>query len=122
MGARRAVGGRLRVAGVLDVVSLGAVGLGDKAGAITVVMKGTRFEPVELTIPAGQQATLAVTNDDLGVHTFIIEALGIDEVIIGGSEKLITIPAASPGSFAYVCEIFGHEAMTGTLVVQAAAQ
>ncbi len=56
------------------------------------------------------------------LHTFIVEELGINEVIIGGSEKLIAITASSPGSFAYVCEIFGHEDMRGTLVVEAVAQ
>ncbi len=108
--------------GVLHVTSIESVSADAKAGAITVLMKDTQFDPDELTVQAGQPATLVVKNDDLVVHTFIVEELGINEVIIGGSEKLITIPAASPGSFAFVCEIFGHEAMTGTLVVQTAAQ
>ncbi len=85
-------------------------------------MKDTQFHPTEVAVQAGHPATLVVKNDDLVVHTFIVEELGINEVIIGGSEKLIAISASSPGSFAYVCEIYGHEDMKGTLVVQAAAR
>ncbi|MCI0816132.1 MAG: cupredoxin domain-containing protein, partial [Chloroflexi bacterium] len=72
------------------------------------------------TVQAGQAVTLIVKNDDLSVHTFTVHELGINEVVIGGSEKLIAIAAADPGNYEIVCEIPGHEAMTGTLVVEAA--
>ena len=122
VGATAAVVVLLLLSGVLHVTSLESVSADAKAGAIVVVMKDTRFDPDELTVQAGQPATLVVKNDDLVVHTFVVEALGINEVIIGGSEKLIAIAASSPGRFAYVCEIFGHDDMRGTLVVAAAAE
>ena len=122
VGATAVVVVLLLLSGVLHIVSLETVGAQEKAGAIAVGMKDTQFHPTEVAVQAGQPATLVVKNDDLVVHTFIVEELGINEVIIAGSEKLIAITATSPGSFAYVCEIFGHEAMKGTLVVQAAAQ
>ena len=122
VGATAVVVVLLLLSGVLHIVSLETVGAQEKAGAIAVGMKDTQFHPTEVAVQAGQPATLVVKNGDLVVHTFIVEELGINEVIIAGSEKLIAIAASSPGSFAYVCEIFGHEAMKGTLVVQAAAQ
>ncbi len=122
VGATAVVVVLLLLSGVLHVRSIESVSADAKAGAIAVVMKDTQFDPDELTVQAGQPAKLVVKNDDLVVHTFVVEELGIDEVIIGGSEKLIAIAASSPGSFAYVCEIFGHEAMKGTMVVQSAAQ
>lgn len=112
----------LLLSGALHVVSLETVGAEERAGAIAVGMKDTQFHPTEVTVRAGQPATLVVKNSDLVVHTFTVEELGINEIIIGGSEKLIAIAASSPGSFAYACEIFGHDDMKGTLVVQAAAQ
>ena len=121
-GATAVVAVLLLLSGVLHVVSLETVGEEQRPGAIAVEMKDTQFHPLEVTVRAGQPATLVVKNDDLVVHTFTVEELGINEVIIGGSEKLIVIAASSPGSFAYACEIFGHEDMKGTLVVQAAAQ
>ena len=73
--------------------------------------------------PAGVwSATLIVKNHDLGVHTFTVDDLGINEAIIGGSEQLISIAASSPGSYGFVCQIPGHEEMKGTLVVLASAQ
>ncbi len=121
VGATMVVVVLLLLSGVLHVASIESVSADAKAGAIAVVMKDTQFDPDELTVQAGQPATLVVKNDDLVVHTFVVEELGINEVIIGGSEKLIAIAASSPGSFAFVCEIFGHDDMRGTLVVQAAA-
>ena len=122
VGATAVVAVLLLLSGVLHVVSLETVGEEEKAGAIAVGMKDTQFHPTEVMVQVGQPATLVVKNDDVMVHTFTVPELGINEVIIAGSEKLIAIAAANPGSFAYVCEIFGHEAMKGTLVVQAAAQ
>ena len=122
LGATTVVVVLLLLSGALHIASLETVGADDKAGAIAVGMKDTRFHPTEVVVQAGQPAMLVVKNDDLVVHTFVVEELGISEVIIGGSEKLIAIAASSPGSFAYVCEIFGHEEMEGTIVVQAAPQ
>ena len=110
------------LSGVLHVTSIETVSVDAKAGAIAVGMKDTQFVPTQLTVQAGQPVTLVVKNDDLGVHTFTVRELGINEVVIGGSEKLIAIATSDPGNYEFVCEIPGHEAMKGTLVVQAAAQ
>ena len=122
VGATAVVVGLLVLSGVLHIASLETVGADDEAGAIAVGIKDTRFHPTEVVVQAGQPAMLVVKNSDLVAHTFTVEELGINEVIIGGSEKLIAIAASSPGSFAYVCEFFGHEEMKGTIVVQAVPQ
>ena len=109
------------LSGVLHVTSLETVSAEAKAGAIAVGMKDTQFDPMQLTVRAGQPASLLVKNEDLGVHTFTVRELGISEVVIGGSEKLIAIAASDSGNYEFVCEIPGHEAMKGVLVVQAAA-
>ena len=109
------------LSGVLHVTSLETVSADAKAGAVAVGMKDTQFDPERLTVQAGQPLTLVVKNGDLGAHTFTIRELGINEAVIGGSERLITIAASDRGTYEIVCEIPGHEAMKGTLVVQAAA-
>ena len=110
------------LSGVLHVTSLESISAEAKARAVAVGMKDTQFHPTQLTVQAGQPVTLAVRNDDLSMHTFTVHELGINEVVIGGSEKLIVIAASDPGNYEFVCTIPGHEAMRGTLVVQAAAQ
>ena len=122
VGATGVVVALVALSGVLHIASIESVAADAKAGAIAVAMNNTRFEPAEITVQSGRPATLVVKNQDLGVHTFTVEALGINEVIIGGSEQLIAIASSSPGSFEFVCEIVGHEDMKGTIVVQAAAQ
>jgi nitrite reductase (NO-forming) len=67
--------------------------------------------------------TVLVTNTGVTDHTFVVEDLGIDVEIVPGESAEASIPAdAANGSYAFVCEIPGHEAagMVGELVIEAA--
>jgi len=44
--------------------------------------------------------------------------LEVDVTVLGGIEKLVTLPSSAEGTYEYVCTIPGHESITGTLVVQ----
>ena len=59
-------------------------------------------------------------NGGFGVRTFTVIGLTSSTGIVGGSEKLATIESAPPGEYEFACEIQGHEAQRGTLVVRAA--
>ena len=90
------------------------------AGAteLTVDAHEMTFDPTELSVPAGQEITLTVTNSGALPHEFKIDALGIDsgEVPAGGSVT-VTIPALEAGSYQYHCPLPGHTeaGMVGTL-------
>lgn len=122
VGATAVVGALVVLSGLLNVTSIESVSADARAGAVAVGMEETQFDPTQLMLRAGQPATLVVKNNDLRIHTFTIPELGISEVVLGGSEKLIAIAASNPGNFEFVCEIQWHDAMKGTLVVEAAVQ
>ena len=80
--------------------------------------ENTEFVPTELSIQAGQNAKIVVKNRDFGVHTFTIEDLDIDIMVVGGAEKLVSLAVPSAETYQYACEIEGHDDMKGTLTVQ----
>ena len=68
------------------------------AGATLVSMKNAEFEPVNMQVASGD-ARLVVKNGDLGVHTFTIDELEVDVTVLGGSEKLVTLPSSAKGTY-----------------------
>ena len=89
----------------------------DRAGAIEVLMKTTEFRTAELNAKAGETLRLVLKNDDLYIHTFTIDELGIDVTIGPRGEKALSVSPSNTGTFEYKCNIPGHESMTGTLTV-----
>lgn len=90
------------VSGVMTVTSRSSVGEAEAASAAaTARMKDFEFAPVEYSVAGG--STILVRNDDPFFHTFTVDALGIDESLTPGSEKLVTIPSR-PGTYVLYCE------------------
>ncbi len=105
------------MSGVLHIAGRSTLSAGEKADAIEVRMKNVEFEPTTLRIAAGRQAKIVVRNSDLPVHTFTIKDLDIDETVLAGAEKLISLTSLSAVEYEYTCEVPGHESMKGTLIV-----
>ena len=74
------------------------------------------FAPTQLAASPGQTITVKVTNKGKADHTFTVDALKVDQVVPAGTEKDITLPAGTSGSFEYYCR-FHHSKMTGTLTL-----
>lgn len=101
-GALAALGVLAALSAVLTVSAKESVSDADAAGADVVVdLKDFEFEKDSYEAPAG--STILVKNSDPFLHTFTIDALGIDEEITPGSEKLITVPAET-GTYIVYCE------------------
>ena len=65
-----------------------------------------REDQAELTVEQG--GAVFVDNNDLYRHTFVIEALGVDEEVQAGIGRRVVIDAA-PGRYEFVCDVEGHE-------------
>lgn len=122
-------GGSERAARRTGAVALGALGLvavvalvatvvttGDEAepGDIAVVVERAKF-PDDLAVDAG--AVLHIDNRDLVRHTFTVEGTGID-VDLPARQGARVLVDVDPGTYELVCEIPGHDAMTGTVTVR----
>ena len=105
------------VSGVVTLTARDTVTAKEQAGAVEVLMKRTEFKTTQLDAEAGKTLRVVLNNDDLYVHTFTIDELGIDVTIGPRGEKALEITPANPGTFEYKCTIPGHESMTGTLTV-----
>ncbi len=88
------------VSGVLTVVSRSnATSTGSSA---TVTLKSFKFDRKSYTVPAGSK--VFVRNDDPFLHTFTVDALGIDQKTAVGGKYLIDIPS-KPGDYVLYCKL-----------------
>ena len=108
----------MAASGIVHLVGLGSLSADERAGAVRLEMRGTRFEPVDLRAPAGQPVRLAVKNRDLIAHRFVVEPLGVDVDFIPGTERIVELPAMDTGTYIHVCTVDGHEQMTGFILVR----
>lgn len=118
---------RGRFAVLAIAVTLGSAGSisgcgGDKGGSgsssgksINLEADDFYFKPTEISLTAGQKATLAVKNEGATEHNLTVEGLGVNQDIEnGGSAEISVTPKA--GSFEFHCEY--HPAkMKGTITV-----
>jgi len=117
---------------------LSACGAAGPTTTINVTMTDFNFEPMEFTVPAGQEITINAANNGAVLHEFVIFKLGTDagekfgdedeeniywEVEVNPGQSVtekFTAPA-EPGEYYLTCGIEGHleAGMTGKLFVVA---
>jgi cytochrome c oxidase subunit 2 len=89
---------------------------------IEVVASRFAFEPSRIEVTEGERVRLLVRSAD-GVHGLEIKRFRVNRPVPrGGKPVTIEFTASTPGSYDILCSEYcgdGHEAMTGTLVVQA---
>lgn len=123
---------------VLSLV-LTACGAGGAKTEFDVTMTDFKFEPMEFTVPAGQEITVNATNNGAVEHEFVIFNLGMDagdkfgdedeanifwevEVQPGQSATSSFTAPTEPGVYYVTCGIEGHleAGMVGSFTVVAA--
>ena len=109
---------------VLSLV-LSACGGGGPSTTIDVTMTDFHFEPMEFTVPAGQEITVNATNNGAVEHEFVIFNLGKDagekfgdedeeniywevEVQPGQTANTTFTAPTEPGVYYVTCGIEGH--------------
>jgi uncharacterized cupredoxin-like copper-binding protein len=104
---------------------------------VTVAFRYSRFEPATVTVPAGVPVTFMLRNEDPIEHEWIVgppevhaaHRVGTEPVhdsrptevtVPAYSSRVTTITFDSPGEYAFVCHLPGHEAygMSGILRVR----
>ena len=81
-------------------------------------LKGHRFEPPRLTVPAGVRFVLMVRNGDDTPAEFESGALNVEKIISAGREALVRLGPLQPGEYAFKDDF--HQA-TGQGVLVAVA-
>ena len=75
------------------------------------------FAPNPITVRAGQQLTLNVTNSDSPPHTLAITGGGSTGTLASGAKGSVNFYAATPGQVQFFCEIHGAARMSGTITI-----
>jgi heme/copper-type cytochrome/quinol oxidase subunit 2 len=83
---------------------------------LAVIATQLQWEPTEIVFGSGDSA-LWIDNRDGVRHAFVVPELGIDVEIPGLKARRVDV-SAGPGTYELICTVPGHEAMTGTLIVE----
>jgi plastocyanin len=82
-----------------------------------LIIKDHRFQPAELTLPAGQKIKLLVENQDSTPEEFDSHDLNREKVIMGNSSATIFIGPLTPGRYTFIGEFHATTAI-GTITAQ----
>jgi plastocyanin len=82
---------------------------------VLLVIRGHRFEPAELKVPANQRIKLVLHNQDNSAEEFESQALNREKVIPAQAKITLFIGPLKPGRYAFVGEY--HEATAKGVVV-----
>ncbi|GMR09062.1 MAG: cupredoxin domain-containing protein [Gammaproteobacteria bacterium] len=96
---------------------LAATGQTVAAEKYEILIKNHRFEPVELTIPAGKKIKLVVTNLDATPEEFESYALNREKIIRGKGSAVVFIGPLKPGRYKYFGE-FNKDTAQGVIVAK----
>lgn len=88
---------------------------GGGAGGTGLSMEDNAFQPVDLTVSAGD--TVEVSNDGQAEHNITIEGTDVDEDVAPGDSTSITVDA-DPGEYTMFCEYHRAGGMEGSVTVQ----
>jgi plastocyanin len=91
---------------------------------ITITAANVAFDADAITLPADEEATVTLVNDDAAQHNFSIytddsatEDLFEGQIIDGGSQIDNEIPPLEPGEYFFRCDVHPGS-MTGTVTVE----
>jgi len=83
----------------------------------TITIKDHRFDPAELTVPAGKKIRLIVKNLDPTAEEFESHDLRLEKVIPGKKEAILIVRPLKPGTYKFVGE-FNEKTAQGHIVAK----
>lgn len=93
--------------------------LRDRATARRVAIGDDWYRPESLDVQAGQELTLWLVNEGEATHTFTIDELDMDRVMIPGRELIVKVRRERAGRLVYYCRVSGHDRQKGVLTIEA---
>ena len=99
------------------VAALAASGAALAQEALSITIKDHKFEPAELTVPAGQKVRIKVVNADPTPEEFESHELNREKVIPGGATATIFVGPLKPGTYPFFGE-FNPKTAQGKLIAK----
>ncbi|MGH6726671.1 MAG: cupredoxin domain-containing protein [Pseudolabrys sp.] len=88
-----------------------------RAEDYTITIKGHRFTPAELKVPAGKRITVTVSNDDPTPEEFESHELKFEKVIPGKSKGVVRFGPLKPGRYKFFGE-FHEDTALGAVIAE----
>jgi plastocyanin len=79
-----------------------------------LTIRNHKFEPRELTVPAGQRVVIVVHNEDPTPEEFESESLKVEKVVTGGRQVIVRVGPLGPGRYEFIGE-FHKDTAQGAL-------
>jgi len=74
----------------------------------TIAIKEHRFNPAEITVPAGKRIKLVIDNQDATPEEFESKTLRVEKIVPGNTKGTVTVGPLKLGSYSFFGEF--HEA------------
>jgi len=104
------------LAAAITVVAGGSAPQAQETTALSIAIKGHRFQPPELRAPANRAITISVKNLDSAAIEFESVSLRVEKVVTPGSEGVVRVRPLAPGKYEFFDDF--HQETRGTLTVQ----
>lgn len=98
-------------------LALSATALAAEMPEFNLSIKDHRFNPAEITVPAGKKVKLVISNEDKTPEEFESHALKVEKVIPGNSKGTVFIGPLKPGTYGFVGE-FHEKTAKGNIVAK----
>lgn len=83
----------------------------------TIAIKNHRFEPAEVTVPAGKRVKLIIDNQDATAEEFESHELKREKVIAGRTKGTVWVGPLKPGTYPFVGE-YHEDTAKGRLIAK----
>jgi plastocyanin domain-containing protein len=97
--------------------SLAAATAVARADDLTLTIKGHKFTPTEIKVPANKRVKLTVINDDPTPEEFESTEMKVEKVIPGRSKAVVRIGPLKAGRYPFVGE-FHEDSAKGTVIAE----
>lgn len=84
---------------------------------VVIIIKNHKFQPAEITIPAGKKMELIIDNQDATPEEFESHELNREKIIAGNSKARIFIGPLAPGRYPFFGE-FNEATAQGVIIVK----
>src|SRR3569833_3986735 len=88
--------------GILFIAALNLVGGTAAADTVELSLKGHKFTPADVTVPANQKFQIKVTNGDEAPAEFESHDLKVEKIVVPGGTITVTAGPLKPGTYQFV--------------------
>ena len=103
--------------GIVFIAALGLIGGTAAADTVELSLKGHKFSPADVTVPANQKFQIKVTNGDEGPAEFESHDLKVEKIVIPGGTVTVTAGPLKPGTYQFFDDYHPDDAK-GTVTVK----